>query len=137
MSSITINSQVQCIYNPTFCSDPGYCYLPIKSATFDYQFVIPKTSYVCPAGTVVDGSQPVQNISPKVSCPDIPDWSLTQSVHGEEIGCYTGVTGMSFCQGYQTVCAYLQGKQAVSALVGLRCTGSTRTYTIDNYTQPY
>ncbi|HLX52962.1 MAG TPA: hypothetical protein VKR58_03425 [Aquella sp.] len=137
MSSITINSQVQCVYNPTFCHDPGYCYLPIKSTTFDYQFAIFKVSYMCPAGTVVDGNQPVQGISSKVSCPNIPDWTLTQSVHGEEIACYIGVTGMNFCQGYQAVCTYLQGKQTVAALAGLRCTSSTSTYTVDNYTQPY
>jgi|GEM_PF-5374622 len=137
MSSITINSQVQCVYNPTFCSNPGYCYLPIKSATFDYQFATPQVSYMCPAGTVVDGNQPAQGISPKASCPNIPYWTLIQSVHGEGIACYTGITGMNFCQGYQTICSYLQGKQAVAALAGLRCTSSTSTYTVDNYTQPY
>lgn len=137
MSGITINSQVQCIYNPTFCSDPGYCYLPIKSTTFDYQFATFKASYMCPAGTVVDGNQPAQNISPKVSCPNSPGWTLINTLHGEGIACYTGITGINFCQGYQTVCTYLQGKQAVAALVGLRCTSSTSTYTVDNYTQPY
>jgi hypothetical protein len=135
MSSITINSQIQCSYNPTFCSGAGYCFLPIKSTTFDYQFSTPKASSKCPVGTVVDGNQPAQNISTSVSCPNIQGWNLTQSVHGEGIpdSCYKGITGMNFCQGYQTVCTYQQGKQLVSALTKLRCTNSTSAYTVDNY----
>lgn len=134
-SSVVINSQIQCTYNPTFCRGSGYCYLPVKNTTFDYEFAIYQVSYTCPLGTVVDGNQPTDNIDTKVSCPLISGWSSTQSVHGEGTDCYIGITGVSFCQGYQSVCTYVQGKKAVAALKKLRCTSSTTTYTVDNYTQ--
>lgn len=136
INSVTINSQVQCMYNPTFCAGSGYCYLPLKSTTFTYNFPIPKSNYSCPYGTVVDGNQPADNISTFVSCPVNPDWgSLVQDVHTEATGCYVSVTKMTFCNSFQTVCTYTKGEHLINALLKLKCTNSTTTYTIDNYTQ--
>jgi hypothetical protein len=134
MSSVTINSQIQCSYNPSYCPGNGYCYLPIKSTTFEYQFDTAKASYSCPIGTVVDGNQPAGNII-DVTCPVISGWNRTQTLHGEGIpdSCYKGITGMTFCQGYQAVCTYDKGIQIVAALKKLRCTNSTAIFTIDNY----
>jgi hypothetical protein len=134
MSSSTIYSQIQCSYNPTFCSGAGYCYLPIKSTTFDYQFITAKTAYSCPPGTVVDNQQPSDNMV-YVTCPAILGWQQIQGVHGEMDGCYTSVTKMRFCQSYLTACSYDQGKKLVPALKKLRCTNSTTEYIVDNYSQ--
>ncbi|MCC2624340.1 MAG: hypothetical protein K0R14_213 [Burkholderiales bacterium] len=135
ISSTTINSQVQCTYNPTFCPGYGYCYLPLKTTTFTYQFPNRKASYMCPMGTVVDSNQPADGIDTSISCPVITGWNLIQGLHGENTACYTSITKMNFCQGYQTVCSYAQGTQAVGALAKLKCTSATSAYVIDNYTR--
>jgi hypothetical protein len=135
ISSTTINSQVQCTYNPTFCQGSGYCYLPLKTTMFTYQFPNKKASYMCPIGTVVDTNQPADGIDTSIPCPVITGWSLTQGLHGENTACYTSVTKMNFCQGYQTICSYAQGTQVVDALAKLKCTSATSAYVIDNYTQ--
>ncbi|MBP9741750.1 MAG: hypothetical protein KBD37_00155 [Burkholderiales bacterium] len=135
-----IISQLQCMYNPTFCSGAGYCFLPVKTTTFTYQFAPLKASAVCPAGTIVDSVHANNNIATGISCPIYSGLTLIQGVHGETANCYQNAVNLSFCMGYQSVCSYKDKngviqKVLVAALAQLTCTNSTATYTIDNYTQ--
>jgi hypothetical protein len=134
MSSTIIISQLQCTYNPTFCAGGGYCFLPVKNNTFNYKFAVPTNKYECPIGTVVDSNQPIDGISRSVSCPSNLGWILTQGLHGEGANCYISITGLKFCQAYQSVCNYTHGQVLVAGLKELRCTNTTTSYTVDNYT---
>jgi hypothetical protein len=134
-----LTSQLECMYNPTFCSGSGYCFLPIKTSRFLYQYSTLQSSGQCPTGTIIDSQQPTAGVSTSVSCPSQFGWVLTQSAHGIGINCYAGVAGMSFCTGYQTVCGYndqsgTPQQIVVAALAQLQCTNASTTYTVSNYT---
>ena len=139
-SDLFINSQLQCMYNPTFCSAPGYCYLPLKTSTVTYQYITVRTSAQCPSGTIVDANQPSDGVRSNTTCPDMPSgWNLSQGPHGVLINGYTSViTGFSYYTGYETVCDYTNNQEtqqvAVAALVKLKCTNDSTTFIIDNYT---
>ncbi len=137
VNGVVVTSQLQCMYNPTFCSG-GYCFLPVKTSSFIYQFTTLQYSKQCPGGTIVDSVQPSNGIA-SLNCPVYSGWTLVQGAHGETTNCYKSVTGMSFCSGYQSVCSYkdksaVLQKVQVLALARLQCTNSTATYTVDNYT---
>ena len=136
---VLVNSQLQCMYNPTFCSSPGYCYLPIKTSTFIYYYSSAQVSIQCPSGTIVDNAQPSDGVSTSAICPNITGWSLHQGPYGVDINCYTASSGFSYCAGYETVCSYYDDNNspqqvAVAALSKLQCTNASTTFTIDNYT---
>lgn len=136
-NGVVVTSQLQCMYNPTFCGGDGYCFLPVKTSSFIYQFTTLQYSKQCPVGTIVDNVQPSAGIA-NVNCPTYSGWALVQGVHGETMNCYKSVTGMTFCSGYQSVCSYkdkngILQKIQVLALAQLQCTNSTATYTVDNY----
>lgn len=137
LNGVAVTSQLQCMYNPTFCSGDGYCFLPVKTSSFIYQFATLQYSNQCPAGTIVDNIQPSNGIA-TINCPVYSGWTLVQGAHGETMNCYKSVTGMSFCSGYQSVCSYkdkngVLQKIQVPALAQLQCTNSTATYIVDNY----
>ena len=139
-SDLVINSQLQCMYNPTFCSAPGYCYLPLKTSTVTYQYKTTRVLANCPSGTVVDANQPSDGVSSSsVKCPDMPTgWHLSQGPHGILINGYTASTGFSYYTGYETVCDFTNNHEmqqvAVAALKMLKCTNDSTTFIIDNYT---
>ena len=141
-NGVIVTSQLQCMYNPTFCSSPGYCYLPIKTSKFIYKYEYLRTLGQCATGTIVDSNQPSYAVSTLVSCPNISGWRLTQGVHGVGVNCYRGATGMSYCTGYETVCNYVYTNAryvfprqvAVVALSALQCTNASTTFILDNYT---
>ena len=138
-NSVITTSQLQCTYNPTFCAANGYCYLPIKSASFTYTYRTLHSIGTCPSGTLADTNQPSDAVITTVSCPVVPDeWLLIQNTHSEMTNCYIGVTGLSVCTSYQTICTYkdqnnkLQ-KLPVIALSKLKCTNNSTTFVVDNY----
>jgi hypothetical protein len=138
-SSQVLTSQLQCMYNPTFCNGSGYCFLPVKTSRFLYQYRTLQSSGQCPVGTIVDTNQPSSGVAASVTCPNYSGWTLIESPHGVNINCYVGVVGMSFCTGYQTVCGYTDQSGtpeqiAVPALAELQCTNASTTYIVDNYT---
>lgn len=139
LNHLVISSQLQCTYNPTFCQGNGYCYLPIKTTSFDYQYTTPVSSAQCPVGTIVDNNQPSGNLFDKITCQNIEGWLIYQGLHGEATMCYQGVTGSTFCMGYEAVCTYSNGsqfmKQLQPGLIKLRCSNATSSYTVDNYSQ--
>lgn len=133
-----ITSQLQCMYNPTFCDGLGYCFLPIRTSSLIYQFSYLQYSAACPVGTIVDTIQPSSGIYTEVSCPALYGWTITQGVHGEAFGCYDSVTGFSWCTAYQSVCSYKNQsgnvqKVQVLGLAQLQCTNASATYVVDNY----
>ena len=137
---MVVGGQLQCMYNPTYCSGTGYCYLPIKNSSFIYNFTTLKSSYSCSTGTIVDDNQPTAGINTSVSCTNLSGWTITQGVHGVKTNCYNGVAGFSFCTGYKTVCSYRNSSGAtqdslVNALAQLKCGVTNNTFTVDNYTQ--
>lgn len=137
--NVLVNSQLQCMYNPTFCSSPGYCYLPIKTSTFTYTYKDPVISGQCPSGTIVDSIQPQDGVRTSASCPNMVGWILYQGAHGVGINGYTSSTGLSYFTGYETVCNYYDTNEApqqvaIVALLKLQCTNASTTFTVDNYT---
>ncbi len=138
-NGVIITSQLQCMYNPTFCSSPGYCYLPIKTSKFIYKYEYLRTQGQCATGTIVDSNQPSYGVLATAACPNISGWRLTQGAHGVDVNCYRGATGMSYCTGYETVCNYSDTNArtqqvAVTALSALQCTNASTTFIVDNYT---
>ena len=136
---VLVSSQLQCMYNPTFCSSPGYCYLPVKTSRFTYHYNSTQISGQCPSGTVVDSNQPSDGVVTSASCPDMPGWAFTQPAHGVSTNCYISSTGLSYCLGYETICGYSDAsgasqQVAVVALAKLQCTNDSTTFTVDNYT---
>lgn len=123
--------QLQCEYNPTFCSK-GYCYLPIKGASLVYQYNQPQQLGVCPSGTIVDDIQPSDGVVTSVNCPSQQWLTLIQGAHGAKTSCYTSASGFVFCQAYHTVCTYNNGSEIeVPALMKYQCSTATATYTVN------
>ena len=126
-----LGGQLQCTYNPTFCANDGYCYLPVKSGSLNIQYRQNIRVGICPSGSRVHDQQPTDNIDRvNVMCPG--------SIIGERVECYRRrYTNITFCVGYQTVCTYIERgnyqRVVVPALKKLICTSATTEYTIDSY----
>ena len=136
---VLVSSQLQCMYNPTFCSSPGYCYLPVKTSRFTYEYNPDQVEGDCPSGTVVDSIQPSDGVYLSAICPTVAGLLLSQPAHGVPVNGYTSSVGLSYFRGYQTVCSYSDAsgaseQVAVAALHELRCTNDSTTFTVDNYT---
>ncbi len=129
--------QLQCSYNPTFCSGNGYCYLPTKPSGVLIVFDSLVQDGNCPSGTIVDQNQPSDGINSQVSCPAISGFAF-QGIHGIPSGAYQSVTGFTFYSNYATFCVYNDGSgniesNPIKALAKLLCSSNVTTYLVDHY----
>jgi hypothetical protein len=127
-----VGGQLQCTYNPTFCGDTGYCYLPVKTSTVLIHYRPNVRVGICPSGSRVSEEQPAGNIDREhVLCGGV--------INPEVLGCYRrNYTNITFCSGYQTICIYRDERGnyqrvSVPALKVLLCTTATAEYMIDGY----
>lgn len=137
-----IQAQLACTYSPVSCPDPGYCYLPVKSASREIHFNQKQQSAICPNELVVDANQPSDLLDTNIPCPDLTNQGYinTQKVHVEAYGCYeSGMSKISFCTGVKSLCTYKDNNNMidypVTALLGIQCVAKSNTFVIDNYKQ--
>lgn len=138
-----IQAQLRCTFSPVSCSEPGYCYLPVKSASREIHFSKEQQIASCPDELVLDANQPNDLFDSNVKCPDLSDqnYTLIQSIHEESYGCYTSsMSGIKFCNSIESVCTYKDNNgntitNPMTALLGIQCVAKNNIFVVDNYKQ--
>lgn len=143
--------QLQCAYNIVHCTkDPYYCYLPTKSATINYVFKTPKSSWTCPKNTIVDSNQSAQAVSTNSSLCITPEplgggclWLLSRGPYGMISNCNTTINQLSVCHTYLSLCDYRNScnpaavtSTTAEAILSTSCTAASANFIINNYKNP-
>ena len=124
-NQVILQSQLQCVYNPTFCVSSSYCYLPAKTTSTTYLFNSLLSTFTCPGGTELDASSDISQWITTIDCVTKPQITQTGGRTATGFMLYTTVTGT--CINNQQITIPIL-KQAV-------CVNAENDFVVSNYQQ--
>lgn len=120
-----VKGQLQCTYNPTYCSSGSYCFLPNKGTAFAVTYNPAVSNATCPSGSYVD---------PTLIDSMVDTSACANTIIKQPSGSVNPTTGVTVYNGIQGTCKNGNGN-TIGIVNKLICSTVTNIFSISNYKQ--